>query len=35
MDRPYNRIACCIDNDGMADDVLREASGWRMAPSEP
>ena len=29
MDRPYRRIACCIDNDGMADDVLRE--GIRLA----
>ena len=29
MDRPYNRIACCIDGDGMADDVLRE--GIRLA----
>jgi nucleotide-binding universal stress UspA family protein len=29
MDRPYSRIACCIDNDGMAEDVLRE--GIRLA----
>ena len=29
MDRPYNRIACCIDEDGMADVVLRE--GIRLA----
>jgi nucleotide-binding universal stress UspA family protein len=29
MDRPYNRIACCIDRDDMADVVLRE--GARLA----
>ena len=29
MDRPYTRIACCIDNDGMAETVLRE--GMRLA----
>ena len=29
MHRPYNRIACCIDRDDMADDVLRE--GIRLA----
>jgi nucleotide-binding universal stress UspA family protein len=29
MDRPYNRIACCIDRDDMADAVLRE--GVRLA----
>lgn len=25
MDGPYTRIACCVDRDGMADEVLREA----------
>jgi len=29
MDMPYGRIACCIDNDGMAEAVLRE--GIRLA----
>jgi nucleotide-binding universal stress UspA family protein len=29
MDRPYSRIACCIDNDGMTEDVLCE--GIRIA----
>jgi nucleotide-binding universal stress UspA family protein len=29
MDMPYARIACCIDNDGMAETVLRE--GIRLA----
>jgi nucleotide-binding universal stress UspA family protein len=29
MDRPYSRIACCIDSDGMAENVLRE--GIRLA----
>jgi nucleotide-binding universal stress UspA family protein len=29
MDRPYTRIACCVDNDGMAETVLRE--GIRLA----
>ncbi len=29
MDRPYKTIACCIENDGMAEEVLRE--GIRIA----
>ncbi len=29
MDMPYGRIACCIDDDGMAETVLRE--GMRLA----
>lgn len=29
MDRPYNRIACCVDRDQMADEVLAE--GMRLA----
>ena len=26
MDRPYKRVACCIDRDDMADLVVREGS---------
>lgn len=29
MDRPYNRIACCVDRDQMADEVIAE--GMRLA----
>ena len=29
MNRPYTRIACCLDDDGMAETVLRE--GIRLA----
>jgi nucleotide-binding universal stress UspA family protein len=32
MDRPYRRIACCIDRDGEADHVLRE--GLRLCGDE-
>jgi nucleotide-binding universal stress UspA family protein len=32
MNRPYTRIACCVDNDGMAETVLRE--GIRLADGD-
>lgn len=33
MDRPYDRIACCVDRDGMTDEVIAE--GMRLAGGDP